>query len=314
VFTGTISFPRETGGRETDLKIASMAEEWLQETKARAMADIAASPNPCGPEEGKGMYTEIAYELFRPSPGLMGVLFTDRGHDGGARGWLGYTAYTFDLATGRILAPFDLFPDRPVAYAGLWAFVWNESCAKDPPRETLPRFYGGAACSGKAPPPPPDGFMEDAEELEDLGSLVLTEKGAALNIDPSSAWSWAEGPYRLEIPRTELVKWGANPDLWNGRKPADPTSPAAGGAPAAPAAEGPQASPASEGAPGAGTPALRADRPAGVTPSPAEGPAAAAPPLQPAASEGPASGGDAEPAPGTPGGARPGVPPVRPGG
>jgi hypothetical protein len=259
VFTGKISFPRNTGGDATDQKLASMAEEWLLETRARALADLGSAPAPCDAADGKGLFTEIDYELFRPSPGVLGLLFTDRGYDGGTRGWLGYTAYTFDLATGRALAPFDLFPDREKAYAGLWALVWSDSCLKDPPRETLPRFYGGTACSGKAVPPPPDGFLADAEDLEDLGSLVLTEKGAVLNIDPSSAWSWAEGPYRLEIPRSDLVRWGADPELWGTRRPSAPAVPAAAPAPPADGAGGAAEASASENPPAPGIPAVQAD-------------------------------------------------------
>ncbi|MDR1081590.1 MAG: hypothetical protein LBQ79_11705 [Deltaproteobacteria bacterium] len=291
VFSGSISFPRNTGGEATDQRLASMAEEWLLETRARALADIGASQAPCAAEEGRGLYTEITYELFRPSPGVLGLLFTDRGYDGGARGWLGYTAYTFDLASGRPLAPFDLFPDRKKASAGLWSLVWTDSCLKDPPRETLPRFYGGTACAGKTPPPPPEGFMEDAEELEDLGSLVLTEKGAVLNIDPSSAWSWAEGPYRLEIPRTELVGWGADPALWETRPSGIPTMPLSPPEPAPPAPGDPEAAGArSPDIPGA-TPASEAD--GGAT----------EPELSPAAAE-----DDGVPGPGEPAGQAGGTP------
>jgi hypothetical protein len=201
-----------------------MAEEWFTETRARSLADVSNAVNPCVFDEGRGLYIEITYEIFRPSPGIMGILFTDRGYDGGARDWLGYTAFTFELATGRALAPFDLFPDREKGYGRLWEFIWNASCGQAPPRQSVPRYYGGMPCSGQATPPPPDGFLEDAETLEDLGSLVLTEQGASLYIDPSSAWSWAEGPYRLEIPAEELIGWGARPTLW---QKADPTPPPA---------------------------------------------------------------------------------------
>jgi hypothetical protein len=270
-----------------------MAEEWLLETRARAVADVAASQAPCAAEEGRGLYTEITYELFRPSSGVLGLLFTDRGYDGGARGWLGFTAYTFELASGRPLAPFDLFPDRGKAAAGLWSLVWTDSCAKDPPRETLPRFYGGVACTGKIPPPPPEGFMEDAEELEDLGSLVLTEKGAVLNIDPSSAWSWAEGPYRLEISRTELVGWGADPALWDARPSGAPTIPAApaSGEPGAVAA----GSPDGPGTPGGALAPGTADGPPEAELSPAAAPDDGRP--GPGEAAGPADGAPAPTAP-----------------
>jgi hypothetical protein len=232
-FIGTLSFPRETGGAATDAEIAAMAEGWLAEARARAVADLARAENPCALED-PGLFMEISYELHRPSPGILGVLFTDRGFDGGPRPWLGFTAYTFELATGRILGPGDVFPDGERARAGLWGFVWAETCGRNPPRESLPSFYGGSPCSGEAPPPTPEGFLAGAETLEDMGSLILTESGALLNIDPSSAWTWTEGPFVLEIPEAELVGMGADPALWaagvrglDGESPEPPEAPAA---------------------------------------------------------------------------------------
>jgi hypothetical protein len=213
-----VSFPRETGSAVTDARIAGLAEGWLAEARARALRDVSGLRDPCAQvrdgAEGQGLFMEISYSLFRPSPGLLGVLFTDRGFDGGPRAWLGYTAYTWRLGTGEPLAAADLFPDPDKGRAGIWNLVWAAVCGADPPRETLPSLFGGAPCTGKAPPPPPEGFLAGAESLEDLGSLVLTEKGALLNVEPSSAWSWAEGPFILNIPRIELERLGADPSFW----------------------------------------------------------------------------------------------------
>jgi hypothetical protein len=233
VYTGTVSFPRETGSPAADARIAALAESWLAEARARALQDVSASPDPCAQVreggEGPGLFMEITYRLFRPSPGILGTLFTDRGYDGGTRAWLGYTAFTWRLDTGEPLAPADVFPDPGKGRAGLWNLIWAATCGADPPKETLPRFYGGAPCSGKTAPPPPEDFLADAETLEDLGSLVLTEKGALLSIDPSSAWSWAEGPFTLEIARAELESLGADPAFWGKERPRPPGGPESAG-------------------------------------------------------------------------------------
>jgi hypothetical protein len=215
VFTGSLSFPRQTGGEETDRRLEALAEEWLAGVQSGILEDLAELQDPCSSE--RELQLSIDYELFRPSPSFLGALFTDRGYGGGTRGWIGFDSYTFELATGRLLGVADLFPDREKGLAGLYSYVWGRVCGQDPPRESLPRFFGGAPCGGKSAPAPPQGFLAEAETLDDLGGLVLTPEGAGIHIDPSSAWSWAEGPFSLVIPKEELVGMGADPALWGER-------------------------------------------------------------------------------------------------
>jgi hypothetical protein len=197
-----------------DNELKKLSEIWLDTARSSAMDIVSLDRAPCSrtPE----YFNEISYEMFRPSEAYAGLLFTDLGYNGGVHGYRIFQAYNFNLETGKLLELTDLFPNPEQSLEAFFSIIYKDSCSEDSNHLTTPHFYGGVPCQAEngTVPAPPREFLVKVDSLENLGNIVFTPEGATVNIGPHTAWSWAEGPYVLRIPKEELIKIGANPAIW----------------------------------------------------------------------------------------------------
>jgi hypothetical protein len=202
------------GSDKVDGEIKEMASAWLETAKDTAEAMVFLERDPCtNPLE---YFNEISFEVFKPSDSFAGILFTDLGYNGGAHGYRVYQALNYNLETGGYLELTDLFPDPDKSLTEFFHVIYDDICnLEEPKHQSLPHYYGGVPCQkGEDRPKPPKEFLAKVDSLENLGNLVLTPTGATVNIGPHSAWSWAEGPYILHIPKEKLLLIGGNKALW----------------------------------------------------------------------------------------------------
>jgi hypothetical protein len=197
-----------------DDELKEMADNWLETARDYAENVIFLEDDPCS--NALEYFNEISFEVFKPSDSLTGILFTDLGYNGGTHGYRVYQALNFDLKTGDFVQLTDLFPDPDKSLTEFFNVIYEDICdTPEPKHQTLPHFYGGVRCrKDQDKPKPPKEFLAKVDSLENLGNLVLTAKGATVNIGPHSAWSWAEGPYILQIPKEKLLHMGGNKALW----------------------------------------------------------------------------------------------------
>ncbi|MDR1110491.1 MAG: hypothetical protein LBP92_07325 [Deltaproteobacteria bacterium] len=126
------------------------------------------------------------------------------------------SATTYNLQTGQPLKLSDLFADPAKSMPKLWAQMAAGFC-EDYGHETLPYFYGlpeDQGCASKDIPLP-DALKGADIPFSALGSAVLTTDGLQIILDAGDAWSYADGPAELVIPKDDLVKMGAKMETWN---------------------------------------------------------------------------------------------------
>jgi hypothetical protein len=208
----SVSYPQWTGSSIVDEELKSLADTWLDTAKTSAMDILSLESSPC--ERFPEYFNDITFEIYAPSKSMTSVLFTDLGYSGGVHGYRLYEAINFFLETGEQVELNDLFPEPGKSLPLFYSLIYHDVCREGTGHSTLPHFYGGATCQRDKKPDAPRDFLARVVSLEDLGNLVLTEKGAMVNIGPHSAWSWAEGAYIFFIPKEKLVEIGANPRLW----------------------------------------------------------------------------------------------------
>lgn len=211
----SISYPQGLGNDRVDSELKSIVEGWLETAKSSAEDLVAYDGDPCARDHE--YFNEISFEIHKPSDSYAGILFTDLGYNGGVHGYRLYQALNFNLSTGRFVELTDLFPDPQKSLVEFFNLVYTDVCSPETKHKELPHFYGGVPCStdGTAPLPPRE-FTAKVDSLETLGNMVLTTEGVTVNIGPHSAWSWADGPYVLRIPKEKVVKIGGDPVFWNG--------------------------------------------------------------------------------------------------
>ncbi|MDR1166369.1 MAG: DUF4163 domain-containing protein [Deltaproteobacteria bacterium] len=211
-FAMDVSYPLWLGNADVDADIEKLAEDWMRQAQEYS-ADSLDDKDSCGND--RKYNASIAYELYQASKRFVGVMVTDSGLTGGAHGHLNFVSYNYDLQTGRRVSIADFFPKPAEGLTAFFQYVYLNACAPDSGHASIPNLYGDVECAGtdNIPPVPPE-FLTETDNLEKLGNLTLTAEGALVTIDPYDAWSWAEGPYKLSIPKADLIKMGANPVFW----------------------------------------------------------------------------------------------------
>jgi uncharacterized protein len=205
-----MEYPQNTGSPKVDTIILAYAESWLKESVDLANQTVNDEAM-CEREIGAAD-ANLQYEYHALSSGILSILFTEYGYTGGAHGYLDFHAFNFNIPEERSLSLEDLFPNPKDSLPAYWAYLYSTICSGG--KTSMPSAFGQVDCQPGRPPKAPVEFIGQANSLESLGGLVITPKGATINLEPYSAWSWAEGSLNLDIPKKDLLKIGASPALW----------------------------------------------------------------------------------------------------
>ncbi|MDR1079567.1 MAG: hypothetical protein LBQ79_01030 [Deltaproteobacteria bacterium] len=204
-----VAYPQgiDAGG-PVDEAVRSYADIIIESTQEVAR-EFEYEPEDCEAFTGSSYALNAA--AFRVSAGVFSVLLIMGEHLEGNRQILSY--FTLNLtADGTELTAEDLFADPAKSLPLLWERIYRSTCTGD--HETGPSYYGSLPCSGDSVPGLPDNFASESM-LEMIGNVSLTSLGLTINLNPTEAWSEDSGPFRLDIPKDDLVAMGADPELWD---------------------------------------------------------------------------------------------------
>jgi hypothetical protein len=130
-----------------------------------------------------------------------------------------YKAVIYDLETQKTVELSELFANTGQVAPGLWALIAQGWCAQG--HGSVPSHYDvdghNAPCDPNTPPLP-ESFKASPLTFGALGQVTLTPRGLTITLDPYSAWSYADGVGVLELAKEDLLKLGANRDIWKTKK------------------------------------------------------------------------------------------------
>ncbi len=209
--TLTVQYPQGLGLPGLDQTLAGQAADrmtaQLDDLKG-AMCDGEI----CGGAACGEWFWQREFSVYAPSAGYRTVLFSDSSYLGGAHGGLDYEARTYG-PDGRLLTLTDVFPDPAASAPRYWAYVYAQWCAVHHTQFPLHDEAGGSGGCRPGDPGQPE-KAPAAKELDDLGRLVFTPEGATLVLGPYESGSYASGTMVLDLPKAELIKMGASPQIW----------------------------------------------------------------------------------------------------
>lgn len=166
---------------------------------AEALGKSGALPSPDEGGRDFPQFTVTTYEVFRPSPEYVSLLFKTESYTGGAHGMRNYVGSTYVLASGEEIMLSDIFPD------------WTAASG-----QVINSIADGVQAQ-KAPGT--DAVAREADTMDvRMGRIVLTPEGMRVMYDPYELGSYAEGEFMVDIPREELVRMGANTAVWGQTK------------------------------------------------------------------------------------------------
>jgi hypothetical protein len=158
----------------------------------------------------------LTFSAAAPGPGHLTVLRTVyKFYMGAAHPNLNTESEIFDLKTARPIGISEIFGDPRKAVAGLWPVVAMGWCQKG--HDILPNIYEIKepynAC-GQSAPPLPEKLAVPEPPLSALGTVSLTPDGMTVLLDAYEAWSYADGPSSIHVPKELLIGLGASRDIW----------------------------------------------------------------------------------------------------
>jgi hypothetical protein len=201
----SVKYPINTGNAKVDAFIELKAAE--------IMAKQTSIYGKFVPDECKTnikIYSHSEYKSFKPNPDTLGVIINTREYGGGNHVLCENLTYNFDLRTGRQIQIKDFFIDPRIGINGIYKFAYADFCNKPTPTYTQRRVLGGVCGSDRNAPRE---LLALSGSLDDLGHIVLTERGVDLNFCAWEIWSVFLGDYTISIPKNSLIKFGAR-DFW----------------------------------------------------------------------------------------------------
>ncbi|MDR3154313.1 MAG: DUF4163 domain-containing protein [Deltaproteobacteria bacterium] len=206
-FSYSVTYPRGLdGGGPIDGKEEEQAREFMAGAKTGMETEIA-SEDFC--EYATETWSHVTSAAFRSAPHVFSVLYTVNSYSGGAHGNETFATRNA-LPDGTEITLRRLFPWPEISIPLLWEKVYRAFCSLD--HENLPNFYGSLPCSSR-PQGAPGPFAPD-NPLSAAGAVTLNSMGMTFHIAAYDAYSFADGPYTLDIPRAELLRIGADPLFW----------------------------------------------------------------------------------------------------
>jgi Protein of unknown function (DUF3298). len=162
-----------------------------QDLNALGEAFTSGKPLPKrGDRNWENVFASIAtYSLSHPSGQYVSVLFRQDTTGGAAHSNWSYSAVSFDRQSGKDMALQDVFPDQKTVKSALAPFIRN-----------------GVGDSGKE-------LAEDDLDIE-MKRIMLTPEGMRIIYAPYEIASYSEGEFIVDIPKKDLLKLGAMPEIW----------------------------------------------------------------------------------------------------
>ncbi|MDR3153982.1 MAG: hypothetical protein LBW85_06865 [Deltaproteobacteria bacterium] len=220
-FTYSVSYPRGLdGGGPADKAAGAFAARLFAQGRSTAeeYASTKASPADCDDawgtdkEEGESQaYFKVTSSPYRVSSGAYSVLYSSALYTGGAHESFGYASQNI-LADGTEITFARLFRDPAGSLPRLWEKVYKGFCGGGA-APSRPDLYGGMACT-RSVPGAPGVLGPNAMSLDAAGHAVLTSLGLSFHLNPYEAYGFAAGPQFLDIPKEELLRIGADPEIW----------------------------------------------------------------------------------------------------
>lgn len=139
-------------------------------------------------------HSVTTYVLTRPSEQYLSVVFTRESYWGGAHNTWTSTAFTFDLRTGLLLQPSDIFTGSIAQRAALKERLGELAVRAGVESETA--LYG-----------PQNNLLQTQR-------LALTPRGLIFIYNPGEVDSYGDGSVLLTVPVYDLQDYGINTRFW----------------------------------------------------------------------------------------------------
>lgn len=217
----SVSQPIATGDQRLDEIFVERFKEAMRQADEFAYFE---DPSECPEDDGDGpgnAESSLTFEAHSASPSLISIVYENFvSVPYAAHPSTSYETFNYDLKAGRELAISDIFiPSKAErGLRALWAEVAKGWCAYNEYKR-LPDFYNMDYetdwCASTIKAPLPKALAENPESLAYLGNAFLTEAGLALQLDAYQGWSYADGPSRLVISKSDMIRLGAKPGLWS---------------------------------------------------------------------------------------------------
>lgn len=196
-----VFYPQGTGNAQVDKAVKEFADEALDSYRKDAEEFL----NEDQPAPGPGLLSRT-FALTQPSPDYISVIFFESTYLGGAHPSRSYDILSFDLKNGRRLSVDDLFPkgeddeqNRALGFLANYAnAALDHKCLKN---------YKDNFCR-------PNSVTGDSVS-HSLRNFALTPDGLAVVYGPYDQGAYAEGSKYLDIPKAELISWGAPDIFWS---------------------------------------------------------------------------------------------------
>lgn len=137
------------------------------------------------------------FNIERPNPDVVSVIFNIFSYSGGAHGNLAITCLNYNLKTGASVDFADLFKDPEKALEMMSSFS-----AQKLNIELGEYADEDMILSGTSP------------DLTNFSNLSLVPGGLYIEFQPYQVGPWAAGPQRVEMTLQDLAAAGPEPDIW----------------------------------------------------------------------------------------------------
>lgn len=183
------------GNQPVDLAIKLFAEKQAAEYE-KDVAESAASDEE-RPDGYERWEMSGYFNIERPNPKIVSVIFNIFSYSGGAHGNLLINCLNYNLATGKPVDFADLFKDPEKALEMMSVFS-----AKKLNTELGDYADEDMILSGTSP------------DLTNFSNLSLVPDGLYIEFQPYQVGPWAAGPQRVEMTLQDLAAAGPEPDIW----------------------------------------------------------------------------------------------------
>lgn len=184
-----ISSLSRDGGGEAEILLA---QSWAD--TRRHLSNGGKPPVPPGKTFSFPYHSVTTYVLTRPSEQYLSVVFTRESYWGGAHNTWTSTAFTFDLRTGLLLQPSDIFTGSIAQRAALKERLGELAVRAGVESETA--LYG-----------PQNNLLQTQR-------LALTPRGLVFIYNPGEIDSYGDGSVLLTVPVYDLQDYGINTRFW----------------------------------------------------------------------------------------------------
>ncbi|MDL2226761.1 hypothetical protein LJB86_03795 [Deltaproteobacteria bacterium OttesenSCG-928-M10] len=201
-----IRFPVNTGNPLVDRTVAQKAITDFQ----RAIKSMEFEPNGQNRIGQFGLVGELTalgvtgrfyysygdFYVFKPSVGVLSLLYFYEHDGGGAHPFFGYSALSFDLSTGEELKNEGIFFNPQISIEPYWNLIRHELTERG---WFLP-YYDDYISR----------YIQDTDFL--LHNLLLNKHGATIVIGP---YLFGNTIHIFDISKDEMIKMGARPEIWD---------------------------------------------------------------------------------------------------